>query len=68
MATASEQTIGQEIRQRREALDLSREDLCSKAFISTKTLERIEAGGNPRRGTRRLIEQALEAFEQEPAA
>lgn len=68
MATASAETFGTEIRQRREALDLSKEDVASRAYISVKTIERLEAGGSPRRATRQLIEQALAAFEEELAA
>lgn len=68
MTSASEQTIGQEIRQRREALDMRIEELAVKAHISYKTIERIEAGGNPRRATLFLIEQALDAHAEELAA
>jgi predicted transcriptional regulator len=58
--------IGQEIRQRREALGLTRESLAHLAQLSYKTIERIEAGGvMPRRATLTVIEQAFTQAERE---
>lgn len=69
MTTANKQEIGQAIRERREALGLSREGLAYKAGIAHKTVERIEAGlVRPRRATLTVIEQALEQHAQEQLA
>lgn len=60
MTPATKIEIGQRIRQEREALGWSREDLASKAGVAHKTIERIEGGGvQPRRATLRVIEDAL---------
>lgn len=65
---ASKQNIGEQIRERRDALGLSVEGLAYKAGVSYKTIERIEAGlAQPRRATLTVIEQAL-AAEQEALA
>lgn len=65
MTTSRTPEIGEQIRRRREALDLSREGLAYKAEISHKTLERIEAGRvTPRRATANAIERALLAEEE----
>lgn len=50
------------LRDRREAVGLSREGLAYKAGLSVKTIERIEAGkSEPRRATLTVIETALAA-------
>ncbi len=60
MTSATTQPIGKQIRNQREALGLTREDLASKAGVAHKTIERIEAGGSePRRATLAVIEAAL---------
>lgn len=60
MTPKNELQIGTRIRRDREALALTREDLASRAGVSYKTIERIEAGGaQPRRATLYVIEQAL---------
>lgn len=61
MTNATPKQIGKDLRERREALGLSREGLAYKAGVSHKTLERIEAGMvMPRRATLTVIEQALD--------
>lgn len=60
---------GIEIKERREAVGLSREGLAYKASVSLKTLERIERGEvQPRRATATVIDAALVAEELEAAA
>jgi transcriptional regulator with XRE-family HTH domain len=52
--------IGKRLRQEREALGLTREDVASRAGLSYKTIERIEAGDSqPRRSTLVVLEGAL---------
>ena len=49
-----------EIKQRREALGLSREALAGRAGLSLRTVERIERGeSEPRRATLTVIRMAL---------
>lgn len=58
---------GIEIRERREAIGLSREGLAYKSGVSLKTIERIERGDvEPRRATAAVIDSAL--VKQERAA
>jgi predicted transcriptional regulator len=69
MTPVDQQTLGEEIRQRREALKLSREGLAYKAGVAHKTIERIEAGlVTPRRATLAMIEMALAAEQERMAA
>lgn len=64
MTPASQTSVGQQIRNRREALGLSVEGLAYKSGVSYKTIERIEAGDNkPRRATQTVIDLALTALE-----
>ena len=50
-----------EIKQRREALGLSREALAGRAGLSLRTVERIERGeSEPRRATLVVLRAALE--------
>jgi len=66
MTEASKSEIGQVVRERREALGLSREALAVMAGVSDRTLARIEAGYvRPRRATLAVIEQALADEEAE---
>lgn len=68
MDSANDTHIGIQIRQRREALGLSREGLAYKAGVSHKTLERLEAGMvTPRRATLSVIEGALGPLEEAAA-
>lgn len=69
MSKANGQTIGIELRKRREALDLSVEGLAYKAEVSYKTIERIEAGAvdTPRRATVNALRRALDEFALEAA-
>jgi transcriptional regulator with XRE-family HTH domain len=61
MTPATETHIGTQIREKREALNLSREGLAYRAGVAHKTIERIEAGkSQPRRATLAMIEAALE--------
>lgn len=62
--------LAEEIRSRREALELSREALAERAHVSYKTIERIELGigGEPRRATLHLIRLALSDAEAEQVA
>lgn len=51
---------GEEIREAREAVGLSREGLAYKAGVALRTIERIESGEvSPRRATLVVIRQAL---------
>jgi transcriptional regulator with XRE-family HTH domain len=60
------ETIGERIRERREAIDLSREGLAFKSGVAHKTIERIEGGHSiPRRATLAAIERALDGCEAE---
>jgi transcriptional regulator with XRE-family HTH domain len=60
LTTSYDTDFGKRLRRDREALNLTREDLASRAGVSYKTIERIEAGaGAPRRATVFVIEQAL---------
>lgn len=53
--------LGTRIRERRDAIGLSREGLAFKAGVSFKTIERIESGKvqRPRRATLRVIDDVL---------
>ena len=56
---------GEEIKQKREAIGLSRLVLAYKANISQATVERIEQGKHkPQKSTLAMIEAALEAEEE----
>lgn len=69
MTGATTSSIAVWLRERREALGLSREGLAYKAGISYKTIERIEAGVSmPRRATLAVITQAFDETEEELAA
>lgn len=58
-----------EIKERREALGLSRESLAGLAGLSLRTVDRIEAGESiPRRATLRVIKLAFAEAEQTEAA
>lgn len=59
---------GEQIRQSREAIGLSRIGLAYKAGVDLRTIERIEAGDvQPRRATLAVIEAALGETEKEAA-
>lgn len=65
----SQEHPGAEIRQRREAIELSREGLAYKSGVALKTIERIERGDvMPRRATATVIEAALVEAESGAAA
>lgn len=65
----SQEHPGEGIKERRQALGLSREGLAYKARVSLKTIERIERGENaPRRATLAVIEQALDPESSETGA
>ena len=67
--SASQEHPGKLIRERREAISLSREGLAYKARVSLKTIERIERGEVlPRRATAYVIDAALVAAESGAAA
>jgi transcriptional regulator with XRE-family HTH domain len=60
MTPPTETDIGKRLRRDREALGLTREDVASRARLSYKTIERIEAGDSiPRRSTLHVLEEAL---------
>ena len=51
--------FGQELRQERERLGLTRDALCDAAGVARSTLQRVEEGGNTSIETLRKINDAL---------
>lgn len=68
MSRQSSGLLGNELRERREVLSLSRLGLAYKAGVDPRTIERIESGQvSPRRATLAVIEGVLSKAEAELA-